>query len=280
MSRPSKEHYLMSLALLAAQRASCPRRKVGCVLVNGDYHVVSTGYNGPPRGMVNCTDVPCGGQHHASGQGLKSCVAIHAEINAFEQAGNRLNTVVEMYLTCGPCCPLCTEQFLKLYSEGKFSSLQRIYYFDKYPSDTAEKFEALGIELIHLGKDLDPKGFLFKLAVLLGFRSEPAKPYHVLCVGGPLHGQLVGYSNDSNFMRADMSSNIPDVFKTAMKFKSYIAGKPECIGFNALIADYYAVKVIKSNKTFRIFKFADLTDQQASQYFNGLLIENPQLRFL
>ena len=188
MSRPSKEHYLMSLALLAAQRASCPRRKVGCVLVNEDHHIVSTGYNGPPKGMINCTDVPCGGQHHASGQGLKACVAVHAEINAFEQAGNRLNTVVEMYLTCGPCCPLCTEQFLELYSEGQFSSLQRIYYFDKYPSDTAEKFEALGIELIHLGKNLDPKGFLFKLAVLLGFRSEPAKPYHVLCVGGPLHG--------------------------------------------------------------------------------------------
>lgn len=280
MSRPSKEHYLMSLALLAAQRASCPRRKVGCVLVNGDHHVVSTGYNGPPKGMINCTDVPCGGQHHASGQGLNACVAVHAEINAFEQAGNRLNTVVEMYLTCGPCCPLCTKRFLELYSEGRFSSLQRIYYFDVYPSDTAEKFEALGIELIHLGKGLDPKGFLFKLAVLLGFRSEPAKPYHVLCVGGPLHGQLVAYSNDSNFMRADMSSNIPDVFNTAMKFKSYIAGKPECIGFNALIADYYAVKVTKSNKTFRIFKFADLTDQQASQYFTGLLIENPQLRFL
>lgn len=280
MSRPSKEHYLMSLALLAAQRASCPRRKVGCVLVNGDHHVVSTGYNGPPKGTVNCTDFPCGGQHHASGQGLNTCVAVHAEINAFEQAGNRLNTVVEMYLTCGPCCQLCTEQFLKLYSEGKFSSLKRIYYFDKYPSDTAEKFEALGVELIHLGKGLDTKGFLFKLAVLLGFRSEPAKPYHVLCVGGPLHGQLVAYSNDSNFMRADMSSNISDVFNTVMKFKSYIAGKPECIGFNASIADYYAVKVIMSNKTFRIFKFSDLTDQQASQYFNGLLIENPQLRFL
>ena len=171
MSRPSKEHYFMSLALLAAQRASCPRRKVGCVLVNGDYHVVSTGYNGPPKDMVNCTDFPCGGQHHASGQGLNSCVAIHAEINAFEQAGNRLDTVVEMYLTCGPCCPLCTKQFLKLYNEGLFPSLQRIYYFDVYPSDTAEKFEALGIELIHLGKDLDPNGFLFKLAALLGFRQ-------------------------------------------------------------------------------------------------------------
>lgn len=79
-------------------------------------------------------------------------------------------------------------------------------------------------------------------------------------------------------MRADMSSNVPDNFNPTMKLKSYIAGKPECIGFNVLIADYYyAVKVRTSNKTFRIFKFADLTDQQASRYFKGLLIENPQL---
>lgn len=183
MSRPSKEHYFMSLALLAAQRASCPRRKVGCILVNGDYHIVSTGYNGPPRGMINCTDQPCGGQNHASGQGLNSCIAVHAEINAFEQAGNRLRDVVEMYLTCGPCCPLCTEEFLKRYSDGQFASLKRIYYFDVYPSETAKTFEDLGIELINLGKDLDPKGFLFKLAVLLGFRSEPSKPDQVLCIG-------------------------------------------------------------------------------------------------
>ena len=170
MDRPDKNEYFMSLALLAAQRASCPRRKVGCVLVDNNNFVVSTGYNGPAVGVQNCTDVPCGGQHHASGQGLNTCVAVHAEINAFEQAGNRLNTVVEMYLTCGPCCPLCTEQFLKLYSEGKFSSLQRIYYFDVYPSDTAEKFEALGIELIHLGQNLNPSSLLYKLAVLLGFK--------------------------------------------------------------------------------------------------------------
>ena len=170
MDRPNKVEYFMSLALLAAQRASCPRRKVGCVLVNADHHVVSTGYNGPPKGMVNCTDFPCGGQHHASGQGLNSCVAVHGEINAFEQAGDRLNTVVEVYLTCGPCCPLCTKRFLELYSEGQFSSLQRIYYFDVYPSDTAGKFEALGIELIHLGLNLNSDSLLYKLAVLLGFK--------------------------------------------------------------------------------------------------------------
>ena len=275
MSRPSKEHYLMSLALLAAQRASCPRRKVGCVLVNADHHVVSTGYNGPPKGMVNCTDFPCGGQHHASGQGLNSCVAIHAEINAFEQAGRRIDTVVEMYLTCGPCCPLCTKQFLKLYNEGWFSSLKRIYYFDVYPSDTAEKFESLGIELIHLGKDLDPNGFLFKLAVLLGFRQEQPPHNMVLCVGGPLHGQMLRFSGGP-YMRVDLRNSEPDDLNPAYKFKSGDIAKP----FKT-VAEYYQTDAKFSPfSTYRIMRYDSLDERNFHQLLKELSILNPQLRFL
>ena len=279
MSRPSKEHYFMSLALLAAQRASCPRRKVGCVLINGDSHIVSTGYNGPPKGMINCTDIPCGGQNHRSGQGLNSCKAVHAEINAFEQAGNRLNTVVEMYLTCGPCCPLCTTEFLKLYSNGQFASLKRVYYFDEYPSDTAGKFESLGVELINLGKDLDRSSFLYNMAVQLGFRSFKELCDQVLCLGGPLHGCVVTYSGES-FMRADMMNCSPEELLLRHRFESSIFGTNKCIGVDRKIADYYEMKIVNGPKTFRVFKFVDLSDQQATQYFSGLQIQNPQLRFL
>lgn len=275
MSRPSKEHYLMSLALLAAQRASCPRRKVGCVLVNGDYHVVSTGYNGPPKGMVNCTDIPCGGQHHASGQGLNSCVAIHAEINAFEQAGNRLNTVVEMYLTCGPCCPLCTEQFLKLYSDGQFSSLQRIYYFDNYPSDTAKIFEALDIELINLGKNLEKDSMLYKLAVLLGFRKEELPYDMVLCVGGPLNGQMIRYSGGS-FMRANLTNCSPDDLNPMYKFESN-----NFIDKTVDIVEYYQSS-FRMNKfsPYLIFRYSKLDDTSFHRLLKDLIALNPQLRFL
>ena len=51
--RPSWDSYFMALASLAAQRSNCMKRRVGCVVVR-DKRVVSTGYNGTPRGLRNC----------------------------------------------------------------------------------------------------------------------------------------------------------------------------------------------------------------------------------
>lgn len=278
MSRPSKEHYFMSLALLAAQRASCPRRKVGCVLVDKNSFVVSTGYNGPPSGDPNCTDTPCGGQNQPSGQGLNLCKAIHAEINAYNQAGDRLLTVTDMFLTAGPCCPLCTAATVGLIKTGKLSNLKKIYFFDRYPSDTAKTFEDLGIELIHVDQKLDTNGFLFNLAVTLGFRKRYEPMNRVLCVGGPLHGHVVQYSSDCQFMRVNLSECKPDFLNQAMKFDSYIRDRGGCIGATVDKADYYLMNYQISFKSFKVFKFCDMSDQLADQYIQGLLIENPQLR--
>lgn len=56
--RPSWDQYFMELASLAAQRSNCMRRRVGCVIVR-DKRVVSTGYNGTPRGLSNCNEGGC-----------------------------------------------------------------------------------------------------------------------------------------------------------------------------------------------------------------------------
>lgn len=56
--RPSWDQYFMQLASLAAQRCNCMKRRVGCVLVR-DYRVISTGYNGTPRGTKNCNKGGC-----------------------------------------------------------------------------------------------------------------------------------------------------------------------------------------------------------------------------
>jgi dCMP deaminase len=56
--RPSWDQYFMQLAGLAAQRCNCMKRQVGCVLVR-ENRVISTGYNGTPRGMENCGDGGC-----------------------------------------------------------------------------------------------------------------------------------------------------------------------------------------------------------------------------
>ena len=56
--RPSWDQYFMELASLAAQRSNCMKRRVGCVLVR-ERRVISTGYNGTPRGIKNCGEGGC-----------------------------------------------------------------------------------------------------------------------------------------------------------------------------------------------------------------------------
>jgi dCMP deaminase len=56
--RPNWDQYFMQLASLAAQRCNCMKRRVGCVLVRGK-RVISTGYNGTPRGLRNCNEGGC-----------------------------------------------------------------------------------------------------------------------------------------------------------------------------------------------------------------------------
>jgi dCMP deaminase len=79
----------MRLANLAAQRSNCMKRSVGCVLVR-EKRVVSTGYNGTPRGMRNCNEGGCARCNAAgtrAGVALDTCLCIHAEENALLEAG-------------------------------------------------------------------------------------------------------------------------------------------------------------------------------------------------
>ncbi|KAI9808734.1 MAG: hypothetical protein M1825_003886 [Sarcosagium campestre] len=86
--RPSWDQYFMQLASLAAQRSNCMKRRVGCVLVR-EKRVISTGYNGTPRGIKNCNEGGCVrcNDAHSSGVGLATCLCIHAEENALLEAG-------------------------------------------------------------------------------------------------------------------------------------------------------------------------------------------------
>jgi dCMP deaminase len=86
--RPSWDTYFMRICDLAAKRSNCMKRKVGCVLVK-DHRVVATGYNGTPRGLINCNDGGCARCNSASpcGHGLDTCLCLHAEENALIEAG-------------------------------------------------------------------------------------------------------------------------------------------------------------------------------------------------
>lgn len=100
--RPSHDETWLAVATVIAQRATCARRRVGCVLVNASYQVLSTGYNGPASGEPHCIDHPCAGAHLKSGEGLSICEAIHAEANALLQCAN-VYAIQVAFVTTPPC---------------------------------------------------------------------------------------------------------------------------------------------------------------------------------
>lgn len=91
MERISKDRYYLSIAEMAARRSTCLRRCYGAIIVNND-EIVSTGYNGAPRGEMNCCD--CGycereAKGVPKGERYELCVAVHAEQNAIISASRR-----------------------------------------------------------------------------------------------------------------------------------------------------------------------------------------------
>ncbi|MBI5675827.1 MAG: cytidine deaminase [Nitrospirae bacterium] len=82
--RPDWENYFIEIAKVVSSRATCMRRKYGAVIVK-DNVIISTGYNGAPRGIENCIDLnKCirKEQNIPSGERYELCEAVHAEQNA------------------------------------------------------------------------------------------------------------------------------------------------------------------------------------------------------
>jgi dCMP deaminase len=97
MSRLSIQRWGLCLAFETAERSTCPRRKVVCILLDSRGRVLATGYNGVPSGFGHCIEKPCAGQNEPDG-----CLATHAEINALIQCSDP-DAVHTVIVTCFPC---------------------------------------------------------------------------------------------------------------------------------------------------------------------------------
>lgn len=88
MERISKQEYYLAIAKAVSKRSTCIRRQYGAVIVKND-RIVSTGYNGSPRGEPNCCDIgECWrtSNNIPHGERYETCVSVHAEQNAIIQA--------------------------------------------------------------------------------------------------------------------------------------------------------------------------------------------------
>lgn len=84
-SRTGWDCYFLQVAEVVASRSTCRSQRVGSVVVI-DRSIISTGHNGPPRGVPHCDPCPRFDAGYPSGEGLHLCPASHAEVNALVQA--------------------------------------------------------------------------------------------------------------------------------------------------------------------------------------------------
>ena len=89
--RMSKDKYYLNIADAVLDRSTCLRRKYGAIIVKND-EILSTGYNGAPRGRVNCSELGYCNREQLripSGQRYELCRSVHAEANAIISASRR-----------------------------------------------------------------------------------------------------------------------------------------------------------------------------------------------
>ena len=101
MKRIDKNNYYLDLAESALERSTCLRRKWGAVIVKDD-EIVSTGYNGAPRGRKNCTDVGTCIREELNiprGERYELCRSVHAEQNAIISASRKDMLGATLYIT-------------------------------------------------------------------------------------------------------------------------------------------------------------------------------------
>ena len=138
--RPSWDEYFLNIARTVSTRSTCPRRSVGAVLVR-ERQILSTGYNGAPRGLRHCTDVGC---LMRDGHCVR---ASHAEMNAIAQAAFHGVPVADsiLYATDKPCL-ICSKLLIN-------SGITRIVYVHDYPDQISDQMlQDAGIELLQFKK--------------------------------------------------------------------------------------------------------------------------------
>lgn len=125
--RPGWDEYFMRIARVIASRSNCMKRKVAAVIVK-DGRIISTGYNGTPRGTTNCSQGGCPrcNSFRPSGQGLTECYCSHAEENAIVQAAYHGISIKEstLYTTFSPCL-ICTKMIIN-------SGISEVVYNEAY----------------------------------------------------------------------------------------------------------------------------------------------------
>ena len=102
MPRTSKENYYLDIAQTVSERSTCMRKRYGAIIVKNDV-IVSTGYNGAPRGRKNCIDLGVCMRDKLNiprGERYELCRSVHSEANAIINASREQMLGSTLYMAC------------------------------------------------------------------------------------------------------------------------------------------------------------------------------------
>ncbi len=132
--RPSWDDYFMKIAEVVSTRSTCLRRQVGAVVVK-EKRILSTGYNGAPKGVKHCLEVGCLREelNVPSGEKHELCRGLHAEQNAVIQAALHGVPIdgATLYTTHKPCS-LCAKILIN-------AGVKEIHYLAGYTDKLADE---------------------------------------------------------------------------------------------------------------------------------------------
>ena len=132
--RPTYDEYFMKMTQVVSTRSTCLRRSVGATLIKNK-HILSTGYNGAPKGLKHCSEVGCLREkmNVQPGERHELCRGLHAEQNAIIQAsvfGISIDGAT-LYCTAAPCS-VCAKMLIN-------AGIKEIVYQESYPDDLAQQ---------------------------------------------------------------------------------------------------------------------------------------------
>ena len=145
--RPDWDTYFMDIAHVVKTRSNCSRRQVAAVIVK-DRRIISTGYNGTPRGVRNCNEGGCPRCASAApgGTALGDCICSHAEENSIAQAAyHGISTKdATIYVTLSPCL-MCSKMIVN-------AGIREVVYDEEYTvtAQTKALLKEAGVKLRRL----------------------------------------------------------------------------------------------------------------------------------
>ena len=147
MKRVSKHNYYLDIAQTVAERSTCLRKMYGAIIVKND-SIISTGYNGAPRGRANCSDLQYCMRDKLNiprGERYELCRSVHSEANAIIAAPREQMLGATLYMTCidpasgeivgGVCsCMMCKRMIIN-------AGITKVVF-----RDTADEFRIVDVQ--------------------------------------------------------------------------------------------------------------------------------------